>query len=103
MLKETHKTGIYEYIINLFDTKYSEPYKPKHITSSSLHAAFSQGQGFAETIAEQIKQSLFLEGIELATIAKKIDKLTPSRLVNMADIMSFLKKYQAIQQSPNLL
>ena len=103
MLNATHKNGIYEYTINLFETKHSEPLKPKYISSSSLHAAFSQYQGFAETIAEQIKQSLFLEGIELATIAKKIDKLTPSRLVNMADIMSFLKKYQAIQQSPNLL
>ena len=103
MLNATQKQDIYDYIINLFDTTQSEPLKPTYISSSILHTFFSMHQDDLDSITKDIKQSFFKARIRSATIAKKIDDLAPPRVVNMADIMSFLKKYQAIQQRPDLL
>ena len=82
---------------------YQNCYQNRFRKPNKFHTFFSMHQDDLDSITKYIEQSLFQDGIELATIAKKIDKLTPSRLVNMADIMSFLKKHQAIQQSSNLL
>ena len=103
MLNTTQINEIKEYIRFLFDTTQSERLKPTYISSSILHTFFSMHQDDLDSITKDIKQSFFKARIRSATIAKKIDDLAPPRVVNMADIMSFLKKYQAIQQRPDLL